>query len=316
MTTATAKQPAPQPRQSRMSLSSLVKGKIEHPLRVLLFGVEGVGKSTFAAGTPSPIFLTAEDGTAQLDVVRFQPPESWGEAVEAVRTLTVDKHDFKTLVIDTLDWAEPLLWDFICKRDKQANIESYGYGKGYSAALEEWRNFVAALEEMRRATKMHVVMLAHSQIKAFKNPEGEDFDRYELKLNKQAAGLLKEWSDCVLFANHETVAHKDAKTKRVRGIDTGARLIHTQRSGGFDAKNRYDLPPTLPLSWPDFEEAVKAHAPADPDTLIAAIQEKAKLVGGKEEKHALTSLKTVGKDAARLAKLNDWLNSFLNQKEQ
>ena len=312
MTNQAAAQAAPP--KSRMALSAVRKGRQEKPMRVLIYGVEGIGKSSFAANAPSPIFIGAEDGTSQLDVVRFPAPESWADIVEAVRVLTLEKHEHKTLVVDTLDWAEPMLWRHICARDEQADIEAYGYGKGYQAALSEWLVFAQALDQLRAAKGMHVILVAHSQIKAFKNPEGPDFDRYEMKLHAKAGGLFKEWSDCVLFANYETVATTD-KRKRVRGVDTGVRLVHTERRAAFDAKNRYGLPETLPLSWDDFAEAVAANRPADPAALTAEIQRKAKQLGGADEKRALEAVKRANGDAAKLAFMNNWVNSKLADKE-
>lgn len=312
MSTAQAVKPTP---VSRMSLKGVVKGKLQAPVRCVLFGVEGIGKSTFGAAAPKPIFLGAEDGTAQLDVTRFATPDSWQEVLDAVRLLTEEQHEYQTLVVDTLDWLEPMLWAHICKRDKKEDIEAYGYGKGYAAALDEWRIFLAALERMRKAKPLHIVLLAHSWIKPFKNPEGDDFDRYEMKLHPKAAGLIKEWSDCVLFANFETFASKD-KNARVRGVSTGARLIHTERRAAFDAKNRYGLPETLPLSWPDFETAVAAHKPADPAALTAEIKRKLTELGGQLEKDALGALARAGNDATKLAQLNGWANFRLAEKAE
>lgn len=303
--------PTPAPKPSRMTLASLVKGRQEQPIRVVLFGVEGVGKSTFGANAPSPIFLGAEDGTAQLDVDRFPAPESWTDVLEALRVLATDKHGYQTLVVDTLDWAEPLLWKFICERDEQPSIEAYGYGKGYSAALDEWRVFLAALERLRRAKGMHVVLIAHSWIKPFKNPEGDDFDRYEMKLHPKAAGLVKEWCDCVLFANHETLVATDKKTKRVKGVDTGARLIHTQRTAAFDAKNRYGLPESMPLSWSEFFAAVSAQRPADPAVLLEEIRRKAQKAGGELEKKAHIGIERAAGNALKLSQLHDWISGKL-----
>ncbi len=299
----------------RMKLDSITKGKRALPTRILLYGVEGVGKSTFGANAPSPIFLGAEDGTSQLDVARFPNPEKWQDVLDAVHTLTMDSHAYETLVIDTLDWAEPLLWTHICARDNQANVESYGYGKGFSAALDEWRVFLAALERLRKAKPMHVILMAHSWIKPFKNPEGDDFDRYELKLNAKASGLLKEWADAVLFTNYETFAHKDAKTKRVRGVSNGARVIYTTRTAAYDAKNRYSLPETLPLSWADFATAMDTQQQADPTALLAEIERKAKLLGGDLEKQALAAIGRANGDATKLSQLNSWANSKLIEKE-
>lgn len=301
---------------SRMTLKNLVTGKQERPTRVLLYGVEGIGKSTFGADAPSPIFLGAEDGTAHLDVTRFPMPNTWTEVLDAVRTLTQEEHQFGTLVIDTLDWAEPLLWAHICKRDGQPNVEAYGYGKGYIAAIDEWRIFLAALERLREARNMHLVLLAHSWIKPFKNPEGDDFDRYELKLHAKAGGLIKEWCDAVLFANYETFAEKDSKTKRVKGVSTGARLIYSGRTAAYDAKNRYSLPESMPLNWSDFYAAVRAHRPADPAALTKAITEKAARLGGDIEAVALAWTQKYVGDAAQLARMNDRLNAKLAEREQ
>jgi hypothetical protein len=289
-----------------MTLASVRGGKITAPLRVLLYGVEGVGKSTFAAGAPAPIFLGPEDGTHHLDVQRFPPPESWEEVVEAVRVLTSDPHDFRSLVIDTVDWLEPLVWQQVCDGANVESIEDFGYGKGYVKALDTWRVLLAALERLRAARKLHVVLLAHSQIKTFKNPEGEDFDRYTMKLHDKAGGLLKEWSDCVLFANHEEFAQKDSKTKRVRGISTGVRLIYTQRHAAYDAKNRYDLPESLPLAWEDFAAAVEKREPSDPAKLRVAIEEKIKLLTTPLAKEAANALGRAGVDAVKLAHLHNW----------
>ena len=296
---------------SRMSLTALIKGRQERPLRALLYGVEGVGKSTFGAMAPDAIFLGAEDGTAHLDVTRFPAPTSWTDILDAIRVLGTEGHAFKTLVIDTLDWAEPMLWKRICERDGKKDVEDYGYGKGYTAALDQWRVFLAYLERLRDKKQMHVILLAHSWIKPFKNPEGDDFDRYELKINNKAGGLVKEWCDHVLFANYETFASKDEKTKRIKGVSTGARLIYTTRTAAYDAKNRADLPESLPLDWSEFYAAVKAHAPADPTALKEEIERKAAELGGDTETMALKYLADAGDDAAKLAKLNSWCNGKL-----
>lgn len=305
--------PIAPPAPSRMTLGSLVTGKQSEPLTVLLYGVEGIGKSTFGANAPKPIFLDGEGGSGNLDVARFPVPQTWEEVKEAIRTLTVESHEFGTLVLDTLDWMEPLIWDFCCKRDKQESIESYGYGKGYIAALDEWRVFLAALERLRKAKPMHVVLLAHSWIKSFKNPEGEDFDRYELKLNAKAGGLLKEWPKAVLFANYETIAVKDQRTKRVRGVDTDARLVYTRRRAAYDAKNRFNLPESLPLDWGDFFAAVCAAQSADPKVMREEIERKSKELGGELGAKALAGLARAD-TGEKLSQLNNWLNAHINQR--
>jgi hypothetical protein len=302
-----------------MTLGSLIRGRQSQPTRVVLFGVEGIGKSTFGANAPKPVFLGAEDGTAQLDVARFPKPENFSEALETLRTLTTEPHEFETLVVDTLDWLEPLVWDEAIRlaADKDIKtIEDFGFGKGYTAALDIWRRFLRGIEDMRKAKPMHVVLIAHSWAKSFKNPEGLDFDRYEMKINQKAAGLIKEWGDCVLFAKYETYARVDEKTKRVRGVDTGARIIHTERRAAYDAKNRYSLPAELPLSWADFWAAVQAGQVADPATLKAEILRKAKGLGAELEAKVTDTTEKAGTDAALLAQINNRINALLADKAE
>lgn len=305
---------APAPQQNRMRLASVERGKREAPVRVLIYGTEGVGKSSFAAGAPSPVFICPEDGTGHLDIARFPEPRSWDDVTSAIRELTTGAHDFKTIVFDTLDWLEPALWAHICQRDKKTDIEAYGYGKGYAAALDGWRSFLAEVETLRRARSMHVVMLAHSWIKSFKNPAGDDYDRYELKVHARAGGLMKEWSDAVLFAAFEEYAvEKDGK---VKGVSSGARILRTERTAAWDAKNRFSLPPRLALSWDDFFDAVKLHQTASPEQLRAAIEEKlASLADPDIEAKARPLVIQAGNDSASLANIVNRLNAKLAERE-
>ena len=260
-----------------MSLEHVVSGRLVKPIRVLLYGLEGVGKSTFAAGAPNPIFLGAEDGTSELDVERFPQPQTWPEVIEAVDELRTAEHDYKTLVIDTLDWVEPLCWAHLCatwtpdgRKTKVKNIEDYGFGKGYNEAGGLWRVLISRLERLREQRRMDMVLLAHSWIRTFKNPMGGDYDRFEMKLHKIAAGIWREWCDAVVFAAHDITTYEDGR--RIKGIGTGARILHTQHNAVWDAKNRYDLPPSLPLDWNAFAEAVRTRRPDDPARLRTQIE--------------------------------------------
>lgn len=306
--------PAAQPQvpPSRMTLGAITRGRVETPWRLLVFGPEGVGKSTLGADMPNPIFLGAEDGTGHLNVARFPTPESWRDVLDAVVALGRHGHQFKTLVIDTLDWVEPLIWRHVCARDNEANIEAYGYGKGFQVAVDEWRMLLRGLQTLR-GVGMNVLMLAHSHQKTFKNPEGEDFDRYELALNIKAAGVLKQWADAVLFANYETYAKKDERTKRVKGVSTGARLLYTERTAAYDAKNRFGLPAYLPLDWAGLDTAIKAGAPADVASLVEECKRKAVAMGGALEVQVTEAIARAGGDAEKLSKLNNWCNATLKQ---
>ncbi len=294
----------------RMTLSSVQRGRIEKPMRVLLYGPEKLGKTTFAAGAPSPIFLATEDGTTQVDVERFPRPGSWFDVVDALKALTNEKHEYKTLVIDTVDWLEPLIWAQVCAehKDTPKSIDDIGFGRGYESALVVWRALLFELEVLWKRG-MHIVLLAHSWIKPFKDPESDGFDRYELKLHKKAAALLKEWCDAVLFGQYEVAAYKDEKTKRVRGIGTGVRVLRTQHTAAYDAGNRYSLPDSLPLSWEDFAAAVKARAPADPEQLRVSITEAITKATAEDATKAKAALERAGNDAVKLAQLNNWITA-------
>lgn len=307
---------------SRMSLGAVQRGRVAKPHRIVLYGPEGIGKSTFGAGAPAPIFLPVEDGTGHLDVARFPKAETWREAREAVRTLVTEKHEYQTLVLDTLDALEPLLWRHMIERDKFADerqktplrdIESYGFGKGYAKALEDWRALLKDLEAVT-AKGMHVVLLAHSQVKSFKNPAGDDYDRYELKIHAKAAGLFKEWCDSLLFANYETFAKKDQATKRVRGVDTGARLIFTERRAAYDAKHRGNLPESLPLSWQDF--VAESAREIDPKVFAAEILRKAAELGEEVAKLVAATVEKAAGNVQQLIQINNRVNTRIAEQAQ
>lgn len=306
--------------QSRMTLAAVTRGKVKKPHRIVGYGPEGIGKSSFAAGAPNPVFLPLEDGTNHLDVARLPKAETWREAREAVRMLLNEKHSYETLVVDTLDALEALLWRHMIDRDKFADekgktplrdIESYGFGKGYTKALEDWRAFLKDLE-LLSAKGMHIILLAHSWVKSFKNPAGEDYDRYELKLHAKAAGLIKEWAESVLFMNYETFAKKDERTKRVRGIDTGARLIFTERRAAYDAKHRGNLPESLPLSWADF--AAESAKEVDPVAFAAEINRRAAELGDEVAKLVAESITKAAGNIQTLININNRVNTRLAEK--
>ena len=289
----------------KMSLANVTRGILVEPLYVILYGVEGVGKSTFAAGAPAPIFLSTEGGTGHLDVARFPEVTTFADAMDAIRFLAHDAHDFRTLVIDTIDHLEPLVHAHVLTGTKWKSLAEYGggYGKGNEAALDVWRIFLKAVSDLRRSRKMHVVFLGHSTIRTFKNPMGGDFDRYVAKMNERAAGLVKESVGYVLFARYESFAKTD-DDKRTRGFSDGTRILHTQWSASFDAKNRGDLPAELPLSWADFEAATLAGAPKAEAKLRADIA--ALLPAIPDEKRALVKQAAdAATDRSKLAQILD-----------
>ena len=260
------------PNPKRGLLKRLTVGRIDVPDRVFLYGVEGIGKSTLAASAPAPIFLGAEDGTAQLDIARLPQPSTWQDVLDSVQELISEPHGYRTFVIDTVDWMEPIVWDLLCERDKVDTIEkvSKGYGKGYIAAADLWRVLLAKLDELRHTRKMGIILLGHAQVKTFKNPLGEDYDTYTPKLNKLAAALLSEWCDSLLFTNWTTlIASKgDDRKTTTYGMSDGTRVMYTERRAAWTAKNRHGLPFELPLSWTAYAEAVKLRSP---EAMVAQI---------------------------------------------
>lgn len=303
--------PAAPATRGRMALANISRGRIDKPDRILVIGQEGVGKTTFAASAPAPVFICAEDGTSHVDVARFPEPESFLDVIEAVRTLAHETHNYQTLVIDTMDWLEPLVWAYVCELGKKPDIEAFGYGKGYIAALDQWRSLLATIDMVRNARNMGVILLAHAHIKTFKNPEGEDFDRYTGKLHEKAYGLIREWCDHVLFARFQTyTVEKDGRHK---GISDGARVLCTTRTAAYDAKNRADLPPELPLSWEDFTAAAKRHAPASPEKLEASAQELLAQIEDADGSK-LAYLNSIRGNAAKLAHLVNRLRALVAEK--
>jgi hypothetical protein len=296
----------------RMKLENVVSGKIETPYRICLYGPEGIGKSTFASQAPSPIFLGAEDGTNEIDTNRFPPPKEWSEIFEAISTLRQDSHDYKTLVIDTLDACQPLCWEAVCATARKKHIEEFDYGKGYTAAVDRWRELSIHLDLLRKQRGMNIILLAHSDIKKHKNPEGEDYDRYILMLHEKSAAIIKRWVDALLFTNYETFTTE--KDGRAKGVDRGARLIYTERRAAFDAKNRFGLPPKLSLSYDEFQLA-REIGPGPPEQYLKEIAALAEKASDDIKEKVNEYVKKAGKNALNLSKTLDWLRAKVTTNE-
>jgi hypothetical protein len=293
---------------SRMTIASITKGVVAAPICCVLYGPEKVGKSSFAADAPNPIYISEPEGTNHLDVDRFPVPQSWDDVLEALQTLLSGDHEFKTVVVDTADWIEPLIWDDVCKRGGKKSIEDFGYGKGFGDALTVWRDLLQRLDEIRAKRQMNVVVIAHSQVKTFRNPAGDDFDRYELKVHGKAAALLKEWPSAVLFANYETLTSKDS-SGRIRGVGTGSRVLHTEHRPAWDAGNRYSLPEELPLSWEEFAAAVKNARPSSAKALLEECAELVAKLDDETKVKATAMIEKAGDNTKQLAKIADRLRA-------
>lgn len=235
-----------------INLNSISKTRrASQPPRVVIHGPHGVGKSTLGANAYNPIFLPLEDGLTGLEVNAFPLMRTWAELKQALTTLETESHDFGTVVVDSLDWLEPLIWAEICRKHNKDSIEAFGYGKGYVEALPLWRDFLDTLDRLR-SRGMASILIAHSEIKRFDAPDSDPFDRYGIKLHKGASALVQEWGDIIGFAQFETTVKKTETgfgAVKTRGIGTGRRLLHVVETPAFVAKNRYGMPQTLPLDW-------------------------------------------------------------------
>lgn len=280
-------------------LDKVVTGKIKLPVLALIYGPDGVGKTTFAANAPKPIFLGKERGSANMDVARFPEPKNFHEVLEAIRELD-GKHPYQTLVVDSLDWMEPVVWEHICKENKWANIEEPGYGKGYALANGVWLELVTALSKLRE--KMNVILIAHSQVKTFNDPsQPAPYDRYQLKLNDKAAALWREFVDFVGFANYEVYTKVNKGEKKAKAFGDGRRILYTERRPSFDAKNRLGLPFEIALDFNAFQSACDTSKVDDLELVLANISDLAGLVVVPGTKEAiLKAVSDAGRDKAKL----------------
>lgn len=224
--------------------------------RVMIYGPHGLGKTTFGSGAPAPVFILTEDGLGKLEVDHFPLATSYQDVLDAISALYEQDHNFSTVVIDSLDWLDSLVWqDIHSKHD----AKELAYGKGAVIAADYWRNILDGLSALRDEKGMAVVLIAHTEIKRFDSPETEPYDRYRPKLQERSSALIQEWCDAVFFCNYRVVTketdvgfNKDVR----RGITTGERLMYTTEKPAYLAKNRYGLPDQLPLSWDAFATAI------------------------------------------------------------
>lgn len=258
-----------------ISLSSLKRGGDVRPPRIMIYGTHGVGKTSLAAAAPNPVFLQTEDGL-MTDTPTFGLLTTFKQVMEAGGSLYTEAHDFGTVVVDTLDWLEPMIWTEACQRNKWASIEDPGYGKGYLATVDIWREFLELTNALRNDKGMAVILLAHAEIKPFNSPEVDPFDRYQPKLHKLASALVQENVDAVFFnARMVSTVKQDPKDPKshVRGVGGGQRVIYTEERPAYLAKNRYGMPAQimLPDNPAEAWRAVEQHlAPKQPQSLREA----------------------------------------------
>lgn len=233
-----------------MSKYAVTAGVQSAPVKTVLYGPEGIGKSTFASHFPNPVFIDTEGGTKRLNVARLPQPTSWAMLLDEVAEVRKGSVPCSTLVIDTADWAERLCIQAVCARAKVNGIEDFGYGKGYTYVKEEFSKLLDALEEVLNAGH-NVVVLAHAAITKFEQPDAVgNYDRWGMKTSKQVAPLLREWCDMLLFANYKTVVEKAGSGPNAKNKASGGkRVLYTTHHACWDAKNRFDLPEEVPFDY-------------------------------------------------------------------
>lgn len=239
----------------------ITRGKIARAKKVVVYGPEGIGKSTFASKFPNPVFIDTEGSTNDMDVARLPRPSSWQMLLEEIDYIKNNPSVCKTLVIDTIDWAEQLCVESICSKHGKSGIEDFGYGNGYVYAKEEFGRFLNHLEDVVERG-VNVVLTAHAQMRKFEQPdEMGAYDRYELKLGKktssQTSPLVKEWADMLLFANYRTYSvavDKDGKKHKAQG---GRRVMYTNHHPCWDAKNRYGLEDEIPFDYAEISKIIE-----------------------------------------------------------
>lgn len=253
------------------------------PSRVIMHGTEGIGKSSFGAFAPKPIFAMTKGETGLLTLIdnglvpetpHFDECMAWRDVLGCVEWLTRNQHDYRTLVIDTINGAERLCFEHVARSQFDGSMLRFlDYGKGPDKAQEDWITLLTALDRLRANKRMAIIALCHTRVKTFKNPTGNDFDRYSPDMHDKTWGLTHKWADIVLFATFETFADKERGALKAKGTSSARRLLYTTRTAAWDAKNRVGLPEEIVMypgpdgGWKAFVQAVKvarAQRPAAP----------------------------------------------------
>ena len=238
-------------------LSAIQRGPRSQPPRLLVYGPDGVGKTTFACTAPAPIVIQTEDGLGMLETPAFPLATETAHVFEALETLYNQEHEFTTVVLDSADWLDNL----IAKEVRASHtIQELAYGKDTLLIAEQWRLVLDWFNALR-GKGMTVILIGHAEIKRFDSPDSDSYERYQPKLTARASALVQEWADAVLFAGFKTFVKSEKVTEQKsvkKAVSGGERLLHTGEKPAHLAKNRYSLPETLPLSWESFSKALPA----------------------------------------------------------
>lgn len=236
------------------------RGRIRNPYKLVLHGDEGVGKTTFAAGLEKPIFICTEHGSDNLDIARATRDdgvvlESYTDVKDVISWLRDNDHEFRTVVVDTIDALTDLMEIEICEKQEWRSVSAVEFGKGWAEVLEAWRWFSARLDELRNKKQMNIVLIGHSDVKRQNDPDKDPFDRYVLRLYSKAANHLKSWTDMFFFTRYEVGTIK--KNGKVVGVSTGRRVVHTRHTAAYDAKSRFWAPDAFDLDATAFAQVME-----------------------------------------------------------
>lgn len=296
------------------------------PDRVFLYGIEKVGKSTFGACAPSPIFISAERGLAELEPPPAHFPEAlvWQDVLDAIDELTTTDHPYKTLVIDSLDWVERMIEISVCERNvnksgkKWTSADFAAYGQGQKVAVSDWREMLLALDRLQIAKGMEVVLVAHATTKNFDDPTGAPFTRYEPQMaGNVGPKMVKQWAKSILFCRFEYSVQEAEGFGKAKGVATGRRVIYTQWSAAYDAGSRYELPPVLPLDYAEYQKARDAKRTASPERLESQARELLARWSpeGTDLEAASAAIAGAAGNAPKMARVIDRLRSKVAEKE-
>lgn len=245
----------------------IIKGKLPGAKKTVVYGPEGIGKSTFAARFPDPVFIDTEGSTKDMDVARLPEPSSWTMILNQVSDVIKTPNVCKTLIVDTADWAETLCTTSVCTKNQKSSIEDFGYGKGYTYIQEEFGKLLNLLTDVTKVG-INVVLTAHAKMRKFEQPdEMGAYDRWEMKLSKGVAPMVKEWADMVLFCNYKTmVVNVDGQgaQKGKNKAQGGRRVMYTTHHSCWDAKNRYGLPDEVPFEYDSIRHIIESSVAGNP----------------------------------------------------
>jgi len=237
-----------------MKLSDITSGITSRPPRILIHSQHGVGKSFFSAQAPAPIFIQTEDGLVNIDVPHFPLSASFEDVLTAMTTLIIEDHEFKTVVVDTLDWLEKLIHLKVCQDNHVDNLESLGWGRGYGYAMSYWTSFFNGLDAMRNKN-MAIILLCHDDVKTLNPPDSNPYEKYVLKIHKTAAAMAEEWADIVGYASVKVFVATD---KMKKGKATGGeRVLNLASHPAYSAKNRYGITEEIPFNFTALINAIK-----------------------------------------------------------